>query len=199
MNLENVNKNPFEQFANWYKEANEVETVPIKDTMTLSTVDENGLPDSRVVLLKNHNKNGFTFYTNLNSAKSKQMKINPFASLCFHWQNLKRQVRIQGKISQVEDSVADEYFASRPRGSQIGAWASDQSEILESREILLQKVREIEKRFENQEIPRPKFWSGFVVEPFKFEFWQDQADRLHDRFQFTLAKDNSWKIQRLNP
>ncbi|KAA3597933.1 MAG: pyridoxamine 5'-phosphate oxidase [Calditrichaeota bacterium] len=199
MILEKVNENPFEQFKIWYQEANKIETVPIIETMCLSTIDANGFPDSRVVLLKSFDEDGFTFYTNLNSVKCKHLEKNPFASLCFHWQNLKRQVRIQGKVSQVLDSIADEYFASRPRGSQIGAWASEQSEVLASREILLKKVTDFEKKFENQEIPRPDFWSGFVVKPFKIEFWQDQENRLHDRFQYSLQNDNSWKIVRLNP
>lgn len=201
MILENVNESPFTQFESWFEDAKRFETAApiIIEAMCLSTVDESGFPDSRMVLLKDFDENGFTFYTNLNSNKSKNLAKTPFASLCFHWQNLKRQVRIQGKVSKVKDSVADEYFASRPRGSQIGAWASEQSKILENREILLKKVGEFEKRFENKVVPRPHFWSGFVVRPFKIEFWQEQESRLHDRFQYSLKEDNSWEIVRLNP
>ncbi len=186
-----------EQFNEWQSDAramNEVEPA----AMALATSDESGQPHVRMVLLKGVDEQGFSFYTNLGSDKAGQLVANRLASLCFHYKTLERQVRIEGVVEQVGDEEADEYFASRGRGRQIGAWASRQSRQLTSRNELERLVEDTETRFEGQGVPRPPFWSGFRLRPAMIEFWQGQPDRLHDRIRY-LLKAGRWHSQRLFP
>lgn len=174
---------PFILFKKWFEEA---ETSELNDpnAMSLATVDGDGLPNVRMVLLKDFDEQGFTFYTNLESAKGVELAINPKAALCFHWKSLRRQVRVRGNISSVSDEEADAYFESRPRGSRIGAWASQQSRALKGRMDLEKSVAKWTAKFGIGSIPRPEHWSGFVITPLEMEFWQDRPFRLHDRLQF---------------
>ncbi|MBD3290326.1 pyridoxamine 5'-phosphate oxidase [candidate division KSB1 bacterium] len=196
---ENILKNPLEQFARWYLEADAHEKIQYASAVCLSTVDESLKPDSRVVLLKEFSEQGFVFYTNLFSKKGKQLQQHPHAALNFYWQWLNRQVIVRGTVSQVSDQQADGYFASRPRGSQISAWASKQSEVLESRAFLEKRFHDINLKFENQDIPRPQHWSGLRLVPEQIEFWQEREDRLHDRFLYQKTDKNKWEIRRLYP
>lgn len=170
------------------------------NAMTLSTVGADGRPSSRVVLLKAADARGFVFYTNLRSRKGRELGQNPYAALCFWWPALEYQVRVEGPAAQVPDEEADAYFASRPRGSQVGAWASDQSETLERREALEERVAELERQFESREVPRPPHWSGLRVVPDRVEFWKNRQSRLHDRELYTRASEDApWQVTRLYP
>jgi pyridoxamine 5'-phosphate oxidase len=196
--LENVDKNPVLQFNHWLNDALASDVLE-PNAMTLSTITEAGRPSSRIVLLKGIEKDKFTFYTNYQSAKGKELDMNPACALNFFWPELERQVRIEGIAERADEGASTEYFQSRPKGSQIGAWASPQSTAIKNREILEARVLELEKRFEGQEkLPKPKQWGGYNIEPFIFEFWQGRANRLHDRLVYT--KENEvWKIARLAP
>lgn len=188
---------PFKKFSAWLEEATAAEP-RVPEAMTLATVSPDGVPSTRMVLLKAHDPSGFVFYTNFNSAKGQELLANPIASLCFHWKSLGRQVRIDGTTAPIADAEADAYFASRPRGSQIGAWASEQSEPVESRDALRARVREVEAQYEGADVPRPPHWSGFRLVPARIEFWQDQPDRLHDRLLFERDGE-AWRTLRLQP
>jgi len=190
---------PFEQFAEWFREAEAA--VPVDpNSMVLSTVGPEGRPSSRVVLLKGFDRDGFVFYGNLESRKFRELRANPWAALNFHWKPLERQGRIEGRVTQVSDQEADAYFATRPRGSQIGAWASRQSEPLASRAVLEAAVREVEARHAGREIPRPPDWSGFRLDPDRIEFWKSGQFRLHDRQVFRrTSRDMPWTVERLYP
>ena len=192
-------KDPFRQFGEWFREAEA--SVPVDpNAMVLSTVGPEGRPSSRVVLLKGFDPEGFVFYGNLESRKFRELRAQPWAALNFHWKPLGRQVRIEGKVTQVADQEADAYFATRPRGSQIGAWASRQSEPLPSRATLEAAVRDVEARHAGGEVPRPPFWSGFRLEPDRIEFWQAGEFRLHDREVFRrTSKSAPWTVERLYP
>lgn len=188
---------PIALFAEWLGDAEASE--PNDPTaMALATVDADGLPDIRMVLLKSFDVQGFVFFTNYESAKGAQLIANPKAALCIHWKSLRRQVRVRGPVSQVEKAEADAYFASRPRGSRIGAWASKQSRPLESRFALEKAVAAYTARFGIGEIPRPDHWSGFRIAPLEMEFWADRPFRLHDRIRFTRTGDG-WDKVRLYP
>lgn len=187
---------PFAQFTDWYERA--VKEVALADAMTLATVDADGSPDARMVLLKGFGPDGFRFFTNLGSAKARQLDAVPRAALVLYWRELDRQVRIRGSVEKLPPSDDDEYFASRPPAARIGAWASPQSEPLPDREALDERVREVEERFDGDEVPRPEFWGGYVLRPERIEFWQGQAARLHDRFLYAREGDG-WSIQRLAP
>ena len=191
-------ENPLDLFSNWFNEAKKTE-INDPNAVALSTVDKKGIPSVRMVLLKDFNQNGFIFYTNLNSKKSQDIKINPNVAMCFHWKTLLRQIRITGKISKVLDKDADNYYSSRPYGSKISAWASNQSDILPNRKYLEKQVKIIEKRFVNKPVTRPKNWSGFSIIPFLIEFWQGRENRLHDRIVYKLTTNKRWKKYRLNP
>ncbi|GAA2852505.1 pyridoxamine 5'-phosphate oxidase [Aminobacter aminovorans] len=189
---------PFQLFASWLKDATASE--PNDPTaLALATVDTDGLPDVRMVLLKEFDEHGFVFYTNFESAKGREILATMKAAMCFHWKSLRRQVRVRGPVEIVTDTEADEYFASRPRGSRIGAWASKQSRPLESRFALEKAVAEYTARHVIGEIPRPPYWSGFRIVPSQIEFWHDRPFRLHDRVVFTRAANGGWDKDRLYP
>jgi pyridoxamine 5'-phosphate oxidase len=188
---------PFSLFSEWLGEA-EVSEPNDPTAMALATVDRDGLPDVRMVLLKGYDASGFVFFTNFESAKGSELLANPKAALCFHWKSLRRSVRVRGPVSQVSDAEADDYFASRARGSRIGAWASKQSRPLESRFALEKAVASYTAKFGIGAIPRPDYWSGFRVAPAHIEFWADGPFRLHDRIRFTRTGDG-WEKVRLYP
>lgn len=188
---------PFSLFAQWLEEAEAAE--PNDPTaMALATVDDNGLPNVRMVLLKAHGEAGFVFYTNVDSAKGRELSQSRKAAACFHWKSLRRQVRIRGPIERVTDAEADAYFQSRPRGSRIGAWASKQSHPLESRFALERAVATYTAKYAVGGVPRPDYWTGFTIRPIEIEFWRDRPFRLHDRIAFRSV-DGSWKTTRLYP
>ena len=188
--------NPFELFGNWYDLAIETE-INDPNAMTLSTISNNQ-PSSRVVLLKSHDEKGFVFYTNSNSKKGKSISENNNIALNFHWKTQNRQIRIEGQAKIVSSEIADSYFNSRPRGSQIGAWSSDQSAELNARSELIDKIKKFEKKYEDQDIPRPSHWNGYLVKPQLIEFWQEMPFIIHDRVVYTLF-NNKWEIKKLYP
>jgi pyridoxamine 5'-phosphate oxidase len=188
---------PFSLFQSWYDEAVAAE-VNDPDAMALATVDKGGMPSVRMVLLKEWAPDGFVFYTNYESRKSGELDATGKAAFCIHWKSLRRQVRVVGPVSRVDAARSDAYFASRGRGSRIGAWASAQSRPLDSRDSLAAAVAEVEARFPD-DVPRPPHWGGFLIAPQEIEFWADGDHRLHDRFRFTLDDAGNWDISRLNP
>ena len=188
---------PFAPFARWFELAGKSE--PLAETMTLATASRDGAPSVRAVLLKGADRRGFVFYTNFESRKAEELFANPRAALCFHWKSLQRQVRIEGVVSVVSDDEAEAYFASRPRDSQIGAWASDQSRPVADRSDLERRFASFSRQYaECAVVPRPAYWSGFRVAPERVEFWQERPFRLHDRVLFTRAGER-WRKQRLFP
>jgi pyridoxamine 5'-phosphate oxidase len=190
---------PFGLFAQWLADAEKSE-VNDPNAVSLATVDEDGLPDVRMVLLKGHDDDGFVFYTNFESAKGREILGSMKAAMCFHWKSLRRQVRVRGPVEIVSDAEADAYYASRPRGSRIGAWASKQSRPLESRFALEKAVAEYTAKYAIGDIPRPDYWSGFRIRPVAIEFWHDRPFRLHDRVRFWREKpEGSWEKTRLYP
>jgi pyridoxamine 5'-phosphate oxidase len=198
LDLSDVDEDPIAQFQKWLIQAIETK-VPEPNAMTLSTISSGGRPSARIVLLKGVEERKFYFYTNYQSQKGKEIDKEPACALTFFWPELERQVRIEGMASRVDESVSEQYFKSRPRGSQVGAWASPQSSIIENRQLLEERVKEIEKRYEGMPLlPRPKQWGGFAVEPFEIEFWQGQPNRLHDRIVYYKV-ENTWRINRLAP
>ena len=189
---------PFVVFKEWMSEAEKNE-INDPNAVALATVNESNQPDVRMVLLKEYNKNGFIFFTNLNSKKGTDLKKTPKASMCFHWKSLLRQVRISGDISLISDDEADKYFYSRPYLSKIGAWSSSQSKPMETRDALLNKIDQYKNKFTDQNnVPRPVHWSGFLLSPNKIEFWKDVEGRLHQRLEYSKVS-NSWKRQILYP
>ncbi|HEX3984752.1 MAG TPA: pyridoxamine 5'-phosphate oxidase [Acidisoma sp.] len=190
---------PFDLLSDWLAEAKRTESAD-HNAMTLATVDANGQPDARIVLLKGHDPRGLVFYTNYGSQKGQEIAANPRACLNFHWKSLQRQVRILGRVEKVNPAEADEYFASRPRLSKLGAWASDQSHSLADRSVLEARLAEAEARFPTNDVPRPPHWSGFRVVPSRFEFWREMPYRLHDRLIFTRTRETGgWETHRLFP
>ena len=193
-----MEKNPFIQFAAWFNQAKRCSSIADPTAVCLSTVDAAGFPDSRMVLMKDFDERGMTFYTNLNSVKGRSLKKTARASLTFYWEPLGKQVRIQGKTEIVSNAEADAYWKTRPRLSQLGAWASKQSEILSNRAILLKDVAKLALKYGTGPVPRPPFWTGVRIIPHKIEFWQGHANRLHDRLLYTRTK-KAWRINRLYP
>jgi pyridoxamine 5'-phosphate oxidase len=192
-----LDPDPLKQFRLWFEDVREA-GITEANAMLLSTVFE-GRPSGRIVLLKDLDERGFSFFTNYDSKKGHEIAANPQVALTFFWKELERQVRIEGKIGKTSDAESSEYFAVRPRGSQIGAWASGQSEVIPDREFLEEKTKELEARFEGRQVPRPAHWGGYRVVADYVEFWQGRPSRLHDRLAYTKQPDGSWKIERLSP
>ena len=187
---------PFEQFDAWFERAHR--EAPLEEAMTLATVDAEGAPDARMVLLKGHGPDGFRFFSNYESGKAGQLEAAERAAIVIYWRELDRQVRARGRVERLPGDASGAYFATRPRDSQLGAWASPQSEPIPEREALDERVRELERRFEGGDIPRPPHWGGYLLVPDTVEFWQGQVGRLHDRFLYT-RKGERWRIDRLAP
>ena len=192
-------ENPLELFKEWFDEAKKTE-INDPNALALATSSKNGIPSVRMVLLKDFNEKGFVFYTNLKSKKSQDIQSNPHASMCFHWKSLLRQIRIYGNVVQVSDKEADEYYNSRAYGSRIGAWASNQSEVLESRKSLDDSIEKFKKKFpDKKKVPRPPNWSGWRLVPEEIEFWRDGDNRIHERLKYVKNNGKGWKRFLLNP
>lgn len=198
LNKEDVTAAPVDQFARWWTDATNSDIDEI-NAMTLATADAKGHPSARIVLLKGFDENGFVFFTNYNSHKGSDMEVNPFVSLVFFWKELERQVRIEGRVSKVSPEESDAYFNSRPEGSRIGAWASPQSSVIPSREVIEENVKGLEQKFAHTTIERPPHWGGYIVRPEIVEFWQGRPSRLHDRIRYSRVETGGWKIERLAP
>ncbi|MEL6922623.1 MAG: pyridoxamine 5'-phosphate oxidase [Bacteroidota bacterium] len=198
LELEHVDRNPIVQFDQWFQEARNSE-LPEPNAMVLASATLDGRPSARVVLLKGFSESGFAFYTNYESQKGKELLENPYAALVFNWLELERQIRIEGRVEKMSVADSEAYFQSRPKGSQIGAWASPQSSVIKDRQLLEDNVRELKNKYEHQDqLPRPPHWGGFVVVPDVIEFWQGRSSRLHDRIVYRLI-DEEWKRMRLAP
>jgi pyridoxamine 5'-phosphate oxidase len=198
LDAKSVNQDPFVQFQKWFEEAFKSQ-VPEPTAANLATVNVHGRPTSRIILLKGVEENAFVFYTNYQSAKGRELELNPACCLTFFWPELERQIRIEGVASRVDEKKSTKYFESRPRGSQVGAWSSPQSTPIESREILEQRMKQIEEKFKGMEVlPKPRQWGGYSIDPFMIEFWQGRPNRLHDRIAYTKI-DSVWTIHRLAP
>jgi len=193
-----VEKDPMVQFERWWAEALNSDITEV-NAMTLATASAEGVPSARIVLLKGFDKDGFIFFTNYESFKAKDLLENPRACLVFFWKELERQVRITGVVNKLDDAANDEYYYSRPTGSQIGAIASPQSHVIENREWLENRVKDLSEEFSNKKIIRPLNWGGYIVQPVSVEFWQGRESRLHDRIQYTLQEGGNWMIERLAP
>lgn len=193
-----VPENPFQLFKTWFNQADTSDLVQEANAMNLATSDGRNFPKNRIVLLKSYDEKGFIFFTNYESEKGKALAENPQCCLSFFWPAFERQIIIQGKVNKIDRAASDEYFHSRPKGSQIGALASKQSSSIPSRESLEEKVHRLEQEFENKEVPLPEFWGGYLVTPINFEFWQGRKNRLHDRI-FYFKDSDSWKFKRLSP
>jgi pyridoxamine 5'-phosphate oxidase len=192
-------RDPFELFAAWLKDAEKTEPND-PNAMAVATVDGDGCPDVRMLLLKAHDPRGFVFYTNLESAKGRQLEARPFAALDFHWKTLRKQIRIRGPVSAVSAAEADAYFASRAKDSQIGAWASAQSRAMEGRWVFEKEIAKFALKYGLTKVPRPPYWSGYRVTPLQIEFWRDRPFRLHDRLVYRRADENApWRTERLYP
>ena len=198
LDREDLHDNPVDQFEDWFSYA--CDTVSMDpNAVSVSTVDSQGRPSSRTVLLKYFDEDGFVFFTNYESKKAKQIEANPWVSMLFFWSDAARQVKIRGKAERIPTKESLKYFISRPRGSQIGAWVSAQSSVITSRSLLETKFQEMKEKFSQKEVPLPSFWGGYRVVPEEVEFWQGRRNRLHDRFQYTKQEDGSWSIERLAP
>jgi len=196
---DNLDENPLQQFRKWFHEVDDSDGIDEANAMSISTIGKDGFPKTRVVLLKSYNEEGFVFYTNYDSEKGKAILANPNVCLSFFWPITERQVIIKGRTEKVPAEVSDNYFSSRPLGSQLGAMASNQSRVIENRQVLEDELSALEERYRNQEPKRPENWGGFLVRPISIEFWQGRPNRLHDRFLFSLTDDYDWKIERLAP
>lgn len=194
-----VENSPFEQFKIWFKDAEKAPEISEANAMSVSTLDEDGCPRTRVVLLKSYDENGFVFYTNYSSQKGKAIIETGKICLHFFWPNLERQISIKANVQKVSEENSESYFHSRPRGSQLGAVVSPQSSEIPDRGFLENKLENLEKQFEGKEIERPKNWGGFIAKPYEVEFWQGRPNRLHDRIVYKRDNDGSWNISRLAP
>lgn len=192
-------ENPMELFRTWFTNADESETVEETNAMNISTIGKDGFPKNRIVLLKKFTWEGFIFYTNYSSEKGKAIEENNHICLSFFWPALEQQIIIKGKAEKLAENLSDGYFDSRPNGSKLGAWASNQSNVVSSRQELEENLSTLEKKYQNKEIPRPKHWGGYMVKPISIEFWQGRPNRLHDRIRYSLEEDFSWKLERLAP
>lgn len=198
LNIEDIPNNPFTFFDTWFEIARS--EVPVEpNAFVLATANKKGQLHTRTVLLKYFDEEGYVFYTNYGSQKAKDIKENPYVSACFPWYGLERQIMIEGKVERVSHTESLKYFSSRPRGSQIGAWVSAQSQVVSSRAMLMSKVKQLTQHFLNKDVPLPDFWGGYRIRPERFEFWQGQPSRLHDRFEYLLQENGEWLKQRLAP
>lgn len=199
LELEDAHANPIIQFERWFEEAVAAK-VKEPNAMTLATANAEGRPSARIVLLKGFDANGFVFYTNYESKKGQELLQNPQAALVFSWLELEKQIRIEGKVEKLSETASTQYFQSRPKGSQIGAWVSPQSQIIESRNSLEEKVTALNKKYQDQDtLPKPDHWGGYLLQPDLIEFWQGRSSRLHDRVLYKLSADSQWYKQRLAP
>ena len=198
LNENEIGRDPIREFQVWFDDALAA-NLPMPDAMSLSTVTPDGRPTARMVLLKQVDAEGFVFFTNYNSNKAKQLEINPYAALVFYWAPLERQVRVEGKVSKTPAEESEAYFKTRPRESQIGAWASPQSEVISAREVLEQRAMELAEQYCDREIDCPEHWGGYRLVPDRIEFWKGRVGRLHDRILYELQPDESWTIKRLAP
>ena len=190
--------NAIEQFRKWFDEALAA-SLQEPNAMTLATATLDGRPSARIVLLKGYDERGFVFYTNHEGRKARELEENPRCALVFYWGELERQVRVEGLASRVPEEESDAYYTSRPRGSRLGAWVSEQSRPVERRDLLEERLRKLEAEYEGREIPRPPFWGGYLVEPEEIEFWQGRENRLHDRLLYYRQSGEGWRIKRLQP
>ncbi|WP_027125155.1 pyridoxamine 5'-phosphate oxidase [Gelidibacter mesophilus] len=195
----NISDNPMEVFQKWFYEVDANFDEGETNAMTISTLGLDGFPKSRVVLLKKYTHEGFIFYTNYQSEKGKAIMANPKVCLSFFWPKAERQIIIKGSAEKISPNLSDGYFESRPRGSQLGALVSHQSDVVANREVLEEELHHLERKFENKEIPRPEHWGGFIVKPISIEFWQGRPNRLHDRIRFRLTEEFNWVMERLSP
>lgn len=193
-----IKQNPIEQFRDWFLDASNSPTVSEANAMAVSTLEEDGCPRTRMVLLKEYTYEGFIFYTNYDSRKGKAIENNHKACLHFFWPNLERQIIIKADLEKIAENLSDGYFYSRPKGSQLGAAVSPQSQVIPNKEFLEEKLKELEKQYENSEVPRPSNWGGYIAKPYEIEFWQGRPNRLHDRIIYRL-EGLDWKISRLAP
>ena len=193
-----IDRDPIKQFQTWFADAIEAK-LPMPDAMTLATATPDGRPSARMVLLKQVDHDGFVFFTNYRSAKARELDANPYAALVFYWVQLDRQVRVEGSVTRTSAQESRDYFQTRPRVSQIGAWASAQSEVITSRDVLEQRARELETLYCDREIDCPEHWGGYRLKPDRIEFWKSRIGRLHDRISYELQPDGSWTINRLAP
>lgn len=193
-----IDRDPIKQFQLWFDDAVAAK-LPLPEAMSLATVTPDGRPTARMVLLKQVDIDGFVFYTNYESAKAKQLEVNPYAALVFYWPQLERQVRVEGKVTRTSAEESSAYFKTRPRESQIGAWASPQSEVISAREVLEQRARELAEQYCDREIDCPSNWGGYRLKPDRIEFWKGRVGRLHDRMLYELQPDRTWSIKRLAP
>lgn len=198
LNENEIDPDPIKQFQVWLSDAFEAK-IPLAEAMTLATAAPDGKPSARMVLLKQVDQDGFVFFTNYRSAKARQLDANPYASLVFYWNQLDRQVRVEGSVTKVSEEESREYFRSRPRESQIGAWASEQSEIISGRDILEQRAQELKNMYCDREIDCPEHWGGYRVRPERIEFWTSRVGRLHDRILYQRESEGIWTITRLAP
>ncbi|MGB5818313.1 MAG: pyridoxamine 5'-phosphate oxidase [Saonia sp.] len=196
---DSISDNPMELFQKWFYEVEDSEGIDEPNAMTVSTIGFDGFPKNRVVLLKKYTYEGFIFYTNYESEKGKAIAKNPNVCLSFFWAHMERQIIIKGCAEKIAANLSDGYFESRPEGSKLGAIVSDQSKVIPSREQLEEKLKQLEKVYQNKEIERPEYWGGYLVKPVSIEFWQGRPNRLHDRIRYSLQKDYNWKIERLAP
>lgn len=198
LNENEIDKNPFIQFKIWFNQSVAAQ-LPEPNAMTLATCTPDGKPSARMVLLKDIDERGFVLFTNYKSQKGQEISVNPQAALVFWWAELERQVRIVGTVEKISSAQSDSYFEVRPPFSRLGAWASNQSQVIANRDVLEAQLIEFQRQYENQEVPRPPHWGGFRVIPQEIEFWQGRSSRLHDRLRYTLIDNGNWKIERLSP
>lgn len=194
-----IPENPIELFQKWFYEADESDGIEEANIMSIATIGLDGYPKNRIVLLKRFTWEGFIFYTNYNSEKGKAIARNPNVCATFFWHSMEHQIIIKGKAEKIAENLSDGYFETRPEGSKLGAWASDQSEVISSRKALDDKLKSYENKFRNSEIPRPDYWGGYIIKPISIEFWQGSANRMHDRIRYSLQDNYEWKIERLEP